>query len=476
MTMQSPIVNIEKKKKILLVNPSSLSKKSILVDLEAIAPPLGLLYIAAILEENHIVQIFDENVSSKNILNAVKDFDPDFIGISANFSFQFPRAIRLAIKIKDYNSGIKIAMGGTHTTYTNPDITLGRYRCIDFLIRGEAEFALLKLVSGEKLHKIEGLSYREDNKIKSNGIAKINDLDKLPFPARHLIDSKSYKIHPFEYSHHRNATLLTSRGCLYNCVNCTDVNKKYRVRSPENVIIEMKQLKRNGIKDLTIYDPCFTLDMERAEKICELMLKEKLKFTWACETRADRINEKLLKKMKKAGCVRIFYGIETASPKIMKFLKKNLDLNQVRKAIDLTKSAKIKTSAGFMIGYPFETKYDFKKMIEFSKSLNIDVAWFNILTPFPGTELWKMTNYDENDLKVLERLSLYSGEITFGDREDIENCLSEAVRSFYLRPKIIFGLLLDLLTKGTLNRKLDLFKLLFFKNPFLRRQQRTQPD
>jgi len=460
----------EKGKRVLLINPKTISKKSILYDLEAIAPPLGLMYIAAVLEKKFSVRIMDENVSTENMVDIIKDFNPDFVGIGVNFSYQLSRSVELAKIIKNNCDQTKIVMGGNHITFVSPASILDKYSFVDFLILGDGEYVMLNLISGMPLNKIDGLAYRDNNMVKHNGTTRIYDLDKLPFPARHLVDMKKYRIHPFEYTHHHNSSFITSRGCAFPCINCIGLAEKYRVRSPENVVQEMKSLYKDGIRDLSFYDPCFTLNMERAEKmkICDLMIKEKLKFNWCCQTRVDVVNEKLLKKMKKAGCTSIFYGIETGNDKLMEQLKKKIKFDQVKKSIDLTKAAKIKVYGGFMIGHPNETKEDFKQLVEYSKSLNIDCAWFNIVTPFPGTELWEMTNRDKNDLDVLENLSLYSGDISFMDKDYLENCLSEAVRAFYLRPKIIFNLLLDMLTRGTLKRRMDLFRLLFLKNPFLK--------
>lgn len=454
------------KKRVLLINPNSVSEKSILSGMEAIAPPLGLLYLASVLEKDFEVRIIDENIGTGGLIKNVKDFNPHFVGISANYSFQFPKALDIAKVIKKYNRDIIVVFGGVHVTFTDPKIILDKYSFIDFIIKGDGEYPLLDLVSGKLPSKIKGLSYRGINKIYDNGIFRINKLDNLPFPARHLIPLDSYRIHPFEYRNKKSVSIITSRGCAYKCINCIGSNELYRSRSPENVLDEIKYLYKLGIKDFTVYDPCFTLDMERAEKICDLIIKNKLKITWCCETRVDKVNKYLLEKMKLAGCVSIFYGIETGSEETLIFLNKKIDLQQVNSAVKLTKSMGIKAYGGFMIGYPFESDDEFRTMLDYSKNLSLDLAWFNIVTPFPGTGLWRISGNDEYNLDTLQRLSLYSGDVSFQDKKVIEDRMFTAVREFSMRPRIIKGLLLDLIFNGSLKRKIHLLKLLFFNNPF----------
>jgi anaerobic magnesium-protoporphyrin IX monomethyl ester cyclase len=456
------------KQKILLINPVPKTKQSLLDNLESTCPPIGLLYIASVLRKNHSVKLFDEYVSKKSFIEIIEKYKPNYVAISSNFSFQFPRAVEVAKNIKKYFSNIKIIIGGAHITGINTQKMMGVFSCFDYAIKGDGEYVTLDVIENKPLKKIQGLIYRDKQKIISNGMACINDLDKLPLPARDLVNLKKYKKQPFEYHHHKNTFLVTSRGCLFKCMNCLGNTQKYRNRSPKNILDELLFLKKKGVKDLTIYDPTFTMNPKRAERICDLMIKNKIKMSWFCETRADTVNFNLLKKMKKAGCCAIFYGVESGSERILKKLGKKISKKTIKHAVYLTNKAKIKAYGGFMFGYPFESKNDFQKTINFAKELDIEVAWFNILTPLPGTDFWNYINNDENDLTYLDGLSLYSVNSSFKNKILLKKQFKEAILSFYLRPKIIFKLIKDVVFNGSLKRRFHLLKLLTIDNPVFR--------
>ncbi len=454
----------DSKKRVLLVNPKL---KSVLVGLESSAVPFALLYLAAKLEQEHVVHLHDETVSPQNIGEVVREFKPDFVGISANFSFQFPRAVQIATEIKSYDKTIKTVVGGTHITSTRPDIILQKHSSLDFLIRGDGEIPLFNLVSGETPGQIEGLAYRANGAVEFNGIFFLDDLDKVPFPARHLVNPKDYSVPPIFYSDHHHTYFFTSRGCAFNCTFCAGAKERFRKRSVANVIEEMKLVYEQGYRYLLVGDPCFTTDVKRAEKLCDAMVKENVKLSWGCAARADVVNAQLLQKMSKAGCEYIFYGIESGSPHVLEKIKKKVTLDQMRDAVQMTKAAGMKNYGGVMVGYPFETEDDFKQTLNFSNSVGLDAIFFNIVTPLPGTELWDLTDHDEYDLETLEKILLYSGELSFWDQDLVKKCHNDIIRSFYYRPKIVFNLLMDLLTRGTLRRRFDLFKTLFLTNPLL---------
>jgi len=415
----------EKNKKVLLIYPSSISERSIMSEYEGKVPPSGLLYIAAVLKKKHSVKIYDENVNKDEFLSIIKKFEPNFVAINAYYSFQFPNAVKIAQTIKKYNKNIKIILGGVHINSANQKRLLEQYHFIDFLISGDGEYSLNDLVSGKDYKKINGLTYRAKNKVVSNKIYIIKDLDKLPFPARELINLEDYSCHPFEYTNHRNTFLVTSRGCPYNCINCFTTS--YRAHSPKQVIQEIKSLLKKGIKDFTIYDASFTLDIKRAEAICDLIISKNLKFSWACETRIDKVDKNLLEKMSKAGCKSIMYGIEACNNENIDFLQKDIKVEQIKKVVDLTRYYKMKAYGTFMIGLPSETPEDIKKIVKFAKSLNLSMAWFTIATPLPGTKSWELADYDENDLETLKKISFYSGDISFWESKKIESCLNKAV-------------------------------------------------
>ncbi len=306
--------------------------------------------------------------------------------------------------------------------------------------------------------KVDGLCYRIKEKVFVNKKAIVKDLNELPIPARHLIDLKKYCHTPFEYTDHRNTFMITSRGCNFSCITC--YAGIYRSRSPQNVIDEIKELLSKGIHDITFFDACFSMDMRRAESICDLIIKEGLRFSWACETRVDRVDPNLLAKMSQAGCRSIMYGIESGNAENLALMDKRIGLEKIRKSVSLTRKCGMKVYGSFMLGFPEETIEGMKETIEFSKGLDLDLAWFTIVTPIPCTGSWKLTEYDENDLQTLEKISFYSGDISFAEKNIIEDIYSKAIRSFYLRPKMIWRILSDILLYGTLKRKLHYLSIL----------------
>lgn len=453
-------------KRVLLINPHEYSD-SIVSSSESIIPPLGLLYIAAVLEEKHNVRIIDLNTSNTNIISEVKKYDPDFIGITS-LSPQFPEAIDIIGKIKDYNQDTKIILGGSHVNAIG-NIILERFPLIDYIVKGDGEEPIEKLINGIHLGNIEGLSFRKKGKIVDNGIAIIKDLDALPFPARHLVDLNRYKESPFYYRLNPNTTLLSARGCAHHCIFCDYKTRGYpRMQSPERTIDEIKFLVDKGIKDLRIIDEFFTLNKNRIKVICDTLVKEKIDVIWCCQTRADAVDKELLIKMRQAGCYLVQYGIETGNEKIMKRINKNLDLNKVKKAVEVSKSVGLDVHTFFMLGFPFETENDIFDTIKFAKSLKSDICEFSIATPYPGTKMWENTNLDPNDMDVLKNLLFYSPKSSFFNEARIKRLFKYALKEFYLRPNILINILYKAFTRGCIERRKRLLKNLIFESPLLR--------
>jgi anaerobic magnesium-protoporphyrin IX monomethyl ester cyclase len=452
--------------RVLCVQPDSDSTHSLMQAYETAIPPIGLLYIGAVLQRECSVKILDENAAPLRLEDDLNEFAPHYVLISAYYSFQFPRAVRIAELVKAVAPDTRVVLGGVHVTFADAEALLARFERIDYLVQGDGEFSLLKLIQGVDPEEIEGLAFRRDGEIISNGVAWVSDLDSVPFPARDLVDLRAYKNNPFEYTDHRNTFLVTSRGCSFRCTNCA--SSPHRVRSPGNVIEEIVHLLDRGISDYTLFDACFTSEMGRAGRICEEMVDLGRPITWACETRLDRVPDPLLRKMARAGCRSIMFGIEAGSQRGIDQLRKGIDLSQAKQTIDRVKAHGIKAYGMFILGLPGETPREIEETIAFSKTLGLNQAWYSIATPLPGTGLWPQADLDEHDLELLEKISFYSGDVAFHDKEQMEQYLFEAVRSFYFRPGVIAPMLRDMLTHGTLERRLHLFELLVLRNPYLR--------
>jgi anaerobic magnesium-protoporphyrin IX monomethyl ester cyclase len=218
---------------------------------------------------------------------------------------------------------------------------------------------------------------------------------------------------------------------------------KLRALTPENVISEIEFLIREyKIREIIFYDDSFTLDQDRAMKICELIIQRGIKIKWQCETRVNLVNNELLKKMKQAGCYLIAYGIESGSEKVLKILKKGVSIIQIRNAIDITRKVGIKMIGYFMVGIPGETEDEIKQTIKFSKELDIDFAQYAVATAYPGTELFQIAK-SQNKISGDWSKSIYAlGTLPIVSLSDISekvlaSYIRKAYRSFYFRPSYI---------------------------------------
>ena len=417
-------------------------------DITPIFPPLGLAYIAAVLKQNKIpVRILESNafdLDHDQIKKEIEKYGPDIVGITSTTSL-----IEEAYEIAELcDKKIKVVIGGVHAS-SLPNETLEKFPRFDYLVRGEGEFTFLELVQGKKINQIKGLYYRKAGKIVQNKPRElIKDLDALPFPERDLLPMKKYfsagaKQYPSDY-------ILSSRGCPYNCLFCADHlvhGKLFRARSPENIMEEVKFLYSQGVRDWDFVDDNFTLFSERVDKFCDLMIESGLnkKMSWRCGNgiRVDMVTLELLKKMKRAGCYMASLGIESGNDQILKKMKKGINLEQVRKAVDWCKEVGIETRGLFMFGNFGEDEKTMQDTIDFAKSLNLDTATFHITIPFPETEYWKIVKKEGKIYPKNYRDYIAYGNVIFEHGNLNENVLvkmqKKAYREFYFRPRIVWG-------------------------------------
>jgi radical SAM superfamily enzyme YgiQ (UPF0313 family) len=371
---------------------------------------LGLMYIAAVLKEKFAerVQIRISTLVSKPnhpdndreyVLDQLNEFQPELVGVRCLSIGKDSLAI-VADTVKQWNHRCFIVAGGPYPS-DDPVNTL-RNTSVDCAVIGEGEITMVDivehLINKESITGIPGTLSRDgDNMIKSVTRPLIMDLDSLPFPDYTLIDldrfsnqfltftSKISKLH---------ANVMTSRGCPFQCIYCHNIlGKKFRTRSPENILAEIRYLHHNfGVTDFQIIDDVFNLDMQRAKTICDLIIKSNMKLTLSFPNaiRGDRVDDDLLDKMYAAGTKFISYAIETASPRLQRMIRKNLDLNKVFRSIEYTAKAGIVTRGFFMIGFPTETEEEVIQTIEYAKASSLCGATFFTVVYFPGTELYRL--------------------------------------------------------------------------------------
>ena len=465
------------KTKILLLSPPSTPEEEYkkFRDLGNIQQPLGLAYLAAVLEQSgREVKIIDPNplkLSGEDIINSIKKFRPDIIGISSSTP-NFLKAIDLCKKIKK-TLNVPIIIGGTHITSVPEEIL--KYKCFDFGIIGEGETTILELVekieNKEDVSNVKGIAYNDGGKLnKTEPRELIKDLDSLPFPARHLIPPlEKYMPTRGTYKRLPLGTIITSRGCPYRCSFCNRAifGNKFRHRSEKNVVDEIEILiKKFNAKEIKFWDDAINVIPERLINICNEILRRGIKIPWSCIARINGMDEPLLKKMKEAGCWQISYGIESENQKILDNIKKDLTISQIKEVVSTTNKAGIRTRGFFMLGLPGETKETMQQTINFSKSLMLDIANFYITTPYPSTDLYedakksgelKKASYNEYLTNFPDEISYVPNGLTAGLIKEYQ---WRAYKSFYLRLQYVIKQLFRINSMEDLLNKLKNFLII----------------
>lgn len=427
--------------KVLLVNPPPRSS----AQPKRLVPVLGLAYLAAVLEKNRIpVEILDANamrLSWSEFRKAIKYRKPEIIGFTGttpviDTTYQAARISRPYARYQ--------VLGGPHANLFGQAV-FKETADFDYLVVGEGENTFLELVryllAKKSPNDLAGLVTKK----KVNPKAKlIKDLDAIPFPARHLLPNHLYrydlvKKYPF-------TTMITSRGCPYRCLFCEKsvFGNFYRVRSAENVLAEIEELvNKYQVRTIIVFDDLFTVDRARVIKICQGLIKRKLKIDWKAEARVNTVDKKMLTLMKQAGCSVLGYGVESANQKSLDFLQKDITLSQIKKAFRLTRQAGIKALGYFIFGIPGETYQEAQKTIDLSLEIS-DYAAYNILTPYPGTKLYelaaqkgwlKATDEARNPFdQHCHRAALITPEWS---ATDLRKIIAEAHRRYFFRPRFI---------------------------------------
>jgi len=425
--------------KILLLKPPITLPKQFSGINTRFSQPIGLGYIASMLEKNGYddVKIIDTGIEDWKRIN--KRYDgkeyagmnfgdikkiiekelPDIIGITS-MTPDATNAFIISKLAKEVSSDIKTMMGGPHAC-AMPEETL--MEGIDFVCIGEGEYMFLELVEelekeSPKFENIKGMWFKEDGKIiKNEPRPPIENLDELPFPARHLMNYKKY----FEANKYlqgareiekRRDTIITSRGCPFNCVFCSikiSMGRTFRPRSPENVVTEIEEMvSKYNIGNISFEDDNFTFNMERAHKICDLIIERGLnkKISWDTPNgiRADRVDEKLLIKMQKAGCKEVVFSPESGNQYVVNnLIGKKLDLKKVEEDARICKKIGMKCRMFFVMGIPGETKNQINDTVEFAKRMKeeycVEPMLFSAL-PYYSTDLYRICKENGYLIKI----------------------------------------------------------------------------
>lgn len=432
---------------ILLINPPAIKLYKGFNNATPKLPPLGLAYLAAYMEQRQIpVSIYDsfaEDASFSDIEKRIIESKEPFIGISSITSTMH-EAITIAALSKRH--GKKVVIGGPHVSAI-PVETLEQFKCFDFGVVGEGEESLYQLVAGKNPSEIDALVYRDGDKViftKHKNF--IEDISTLPHPARHLLNNDLYKGSSWFFNQNKGRffNLITARGCSFDCTFCaskTIWGRNARFRSLEDVFSELDELKKMGMRQLWINDDTFTLRKERVKEIAAKI--KSLDIEWGCNARVDEINRETMTYLKESNCSIVLFGIESGNQQILDSMKKNITLQQAETALKLSRELKLRTCCSFIIGNIGDTEKTVKETIKFAKKLNPDLALFNMLTPYPGTEAYRKAiekDFLKKDLALYENPKFFEpvmSQLSMPSAKT-KKLLGYAYWSFYSSPRFLY--------------------------------------
>ena len=397
--------------KIALVNPRVESYSSTL-------PPLGLLYIAAVLERaGFSPRIFDIYPYDDRDFDALADYRPDVVGMTILTDY-WSRAVEISTLKRTRLPQTIFIVGGVHVTalpeesLTALDATIG--------VIGEGEHTMLELceciAGGASWQEVAGIIFRNTATefVRTTPQPHIENLDDIPFPSRHLLNFEQYLVPPGIIRGHwteRSTTVMTSRGCPFSCIWCGSqctFGRKVRNRSVENVVAEIEHLvSEYAIDTVWFVDDTFTLNKKRVLEFCRLMTERKIRITWGCQAHVKTADEEMFLAMKRVGLVQLDFGVESGSNRVLKSLKKDSSDEAIRRAFAITRKVGLRTTATFMFGSPGESVEDVEQTMQLAKEIRPNFVSSFFITPYPGTELmdlaeannWEMSKREESGLK-----------------------------------------------------------------------------
>jgi len=408
--------------------------------------PLGIGYLAAVLEKNgYDVNVIDcqaLKLTLNEVENELRKRQPDVVGLTST-TLTYKSALKIIKVAKKALPNCLTVLGGSHVTFWD-DNALQECPQLDVVVRKEGENTLLELVQrleeGKSFHDVVGTTCRKDGKIVKNPDRPyIEDLDELPYPAVHL-----FPLEQFNKYGNIIFPVMTSRGCTFWCDFCTAVRmfgQRYRMRSPKKVVDELEYLyKKYGEKQYTFYDDAFTVNQARTKEICNEILSRGLKIKWDCETRVDMVSKDLLLKMRAAGCIAVWYGVEAGSQKVIDAMGKGISTQQTLNTFKWTQEAGLIAVASIILGFPGETKETAWESVKLLERINPDEIGIYIATPYPGTPMYdhvtkmgwlKIHDFDRYDTATP---TFESPTMSMTELREIHD---KAHQSFYLRPTYV---------------------------------------
>ena len=407
-------------------------------------PPTDLMYLAAISEQCNLEAVIKDYSQGGDFERDLKEFSPDYLLINVAMP-TLENDLKALDSAKEICPNIKtIAKGATFLTLAKE--ILKKSSSLDMAILGEAEYTLKEILEGKECSEILGLCYRKDGEIIQNELRPfIDNLNELPFPARHLVDNSIYRRPD---NNKVQATIKVSRGCPFHCFFCLATptsGSKVRKRSAENIIAEIKEcVEKYGITNFLFWSDIFDIDKEWTMNLCQKIIESGLKITWSANTRADTADFEMAKLMYKSGCRLVSIGVESGSQYMLDKMGKNITLDDVRKTVKLFKKAGIRIYNYFVIGLPWETEETVEDTIKFAIELNSDFISFYTATPLPGSKFYdyaKENNLFDKDTNF-ENAYFYPAVNTHNlSKTRVFELHKTVLKRFYLRPEYILKML-----------------------------------
>jgi len=439
--------------RIWLVNPPVIRERpsavaAVVQSLFFNSPPLGLAYIAAVLEQRgHRVWITDcpvERMTAQDLEALAVRIDPDLVGLTSTTSY-FDQAVAAAQVIRRALPHVDVCIGGPHFN-ANPDLLL-HHEEFAFGVRGEGEFTVAELVGrleqGKEIHDVPGVVTAQGDELYfAPAREPVPDLDVLPMPARHLLPIKNYM--PLPNDHHLlpKTSMVTSRGCPFQCIFCDKATfgASYRSFSPERIVQEMHHLEDTfGIRDIAFVESTFTPTKKRVDAVLTAMEADPPKATWTCSCRANVLDESLLRRMRAMGCWRIRIAIESGNDEILRTIRKGITKAQFEHTVRTAVRLGFQVKSFFIVGHMGETLETIEESMDFALSLPLKDVTVQINTPLKGTALYdqclkhgKVIDGDEVNYSFFEPVFIPDGMTA----EELLAAHKRFYRRFYLRPKL----------------------------------------
>ena len=364
-------------------------------------PPLGLSYVAGALEKAGFkVEMLDNYMLNKpidDVKQLVARLNPEIVGVTCG-SATYRRCLETAGAVKDTLPSCKVVVGGWHASYM-PDTLLSQ-PTVDYVVVGEGERAMVELAqhvttgNSEKGQiGVAGVGYKHDGTMMKNAPKFIENMDEIPYPARHLLPMHLYD-RTIEFLNAKPADVMNiSRGCPFSCAFC-ETKKLWgsacRTFSPARVMGEVRHMMDEfGTRGIYFINDNFTIKRNETLQLCDLLRKSNLNLEWVCDTRTDLVSKELLEKMHEAGCEAIWFGVESGSRRILKRINRTITLEQTENAFRLCKQVGMRVACSFMLGFPDEAREDLEATRRFADKLDPDWCQFNVFIAYPDSSLYQ---------------------------------------------------------------------------------------